>query len=159
VGRLLAALVAACLVTSVVSVAAVARFAATAKVVDSVLVASSGAEFLEASSDLVVSVAIRNSSCHRVRVEYLWLTVTADTMFIGTAVSGHGPRAVAPEGPEFVAPGQTARLTMRLHLEEIYRTYYRLVQQSQADLKARGVVTLSIPDLGTQFDHRVEVVF
>lgn len=135
------------------------RFLETAVVANAIGLAPVGRIFDPDGSDLTVSLVITNSSPRWIRVQHLQLTLTARGLFVGTIISGHGPRVSVPSGPELVGPVAHVQFTNVVHLEPIHRQYYEENTGATGALRARGSLTVLVPDLQTEFDLDVDLVF
>ncbi|MDP2857818.1 MAG: hypothetical protein Q8P50_07570 [Bacillota bacterium] len=135
------------------------RFLETALVARAISLIPAGASFDADGSDLEVRLLVRNGSRRQVRVQHLHLTLTAGGLFVGTVVSGHGPRVSVSSGPEIIEPVSDVDFVNALHLEPIHRQYYEESIGAAGALRARGSLTLLVPGLGTEFDLEVDLVF
>jgi len=135
------------------------RFLETALVAKAISLTPAGAIFDAVGSDLAVGLLIRNGSRRRIRVQHLHLTLTASGLFVGTVISGHGPRVSVPSGPDLIEPISDVRFVNALHLEPIHRQYYEESISTTGPLRARGSLTLLVPELGTEFDLEIDLVF
>ncbi len=135
------------------------RFLETSVVANAIDLTPVGVSFDPDGSDLTVSLVVTNSSPRRIRVQHLQLTLTARGLFVGTIISGHGPRVPVPSGPELVGPVSHVQFTNVVHLEPIHQQYYEENAGATGPLRARGSLTVLVPDLETEFDVDVDLVF